>query len=36
MPRHIEVDQYFLQGGDFVLRSTEAFDHGPDGWHGSA
>jgi 3',5'-cyclic AMP phosphodiesterase CpdA len=36
MPRHIEVDQYVLQGGDFVLRSTEAFDHGRDGWHGSA
>ena len=35
-PRHIEVDQYVLQGGDFVLRSTEAFDHGRDGWHGSA
>jgi 3',5'-cyclic AMP phosphodiesterase CpdA len=32
-PRHIEIDQYVLQGGEFVLRATEAFDHGHDGWH---
>jgi 3',5'-cyclic AMP phosphodiesterase CpdA len=36
MPRHIEVEQYVLQAGDFMLRATEAFDHDADGWHRSA
>jgi hypothetical protein len=31
-PRHIEVDQYVLGGGDFVRAATEAFDHRNDGW----
>ena len=33
VPRHIEVDQYVLQGGDFVRAATEAFDHDRGGWH---
>jgi 3',5'-cyclic AMP phosphodiesterase CpdA len=32
--RRIEVEQYVLQGDDFALRTTDAFEHRGDGWHG--
>ena len=31
-PRHIEVDQYAWEGGDFTRAAGEAFDHAGDGW----
>jgi 3',5'-cyclic AMP phosphodiesterase CpdA len=32
MPRHIEIDQYVLRGGEFALAATERFDHRDHGW----
>jgi 3',5'-cyclic AMP phosphodiesterase CpdA len=32
VPRHIEVDRYVLQRGDFVCSSTAAFDRADGGW----
>ena len=31
-PRHIEVDQYSWEDGDFTCAGTEKFDHAGDGW----
>ena len=33
---HIEVDRYIFQEGDFLVASTEAFDHDPGGWKAGA
>ena len=31
-PRHIEVDQYSWEDGDFTCAGTEKFDHTGEGW----
>lgn len=31
-PRHLEVDQYTWQDGDFARAATQAFDHSGTGW----